>query len=160
MGYLVAWPARPGKRRMGALLALCLALPCLPLVGCGGPSEVRNPQAKVESHLQTLSVLFMQYTSENKGQSPPDEATFKKYVNGLPPERLMGKTADELFISPRDSQPYVVFYGVKMGMPGAGPPAVVAYEKTGVLGKRYIATALGGVEEVDEAKFQQLVPKK
>jgi hypothetical protein len=53
-----------------------------------------------------------------------------------------------------------VNYKVKMEMPGSGSPPVIAYEQTGSMGKRYIATGLGGVEEVDEARFLQLVPKK
>ena len=34
---------------------------------------------------------------------------------------------------------------------------VVAYEQTGVKGKRYVAYQTGRVELVDEARFQQLV---
>jgi hypothetical protein len=34
----------------------------------------------------------------------------------------------------------------------------VAYEQEGVDGKRYVATVVGAVEEVDEARFRELVP--
>jgi hypothetical protein len=128
----------------------------------------------VQAHLQALAVLFMQYTGENKGKTPPDEATFKKFISGLPKERLMGNTVEEIFVSPRDSQPYVVLYGAATssgvggppmpgsppGAPGSSGPSIVAHEKTGAGGKRFVATSLGGVEEVDEAKFQSMLPKK
>ena len=40
---------------------------------------------------------------------------------------------------------------------GAGQP-VIAYEQEGVGGKRFIASSLGAVDEVDEATLAQLVP--
>jgi hypothetical protein len=39
------------------------------------------------------------------------------------------------------------------------PNAVVFYEKAGKNGKRYVAYPMGKVEEVDEAKFKELVPE-
>jgi hypothetical protein len=35
---------------------------------------------------------------------------------------------------------------------------VIAYERTGDGGDRFVAFASGGVEEVDEDRFRQLVP--
>ena len=35
---------------------------------------------------------------------------------------------------------------------------IIAYEQTGVGDKRLVASSLGGVEEVDEARFRKLVP--
>ena len=157
--YSVASPGVPGKRRLLVVLAVLSCFLGGFAVGCGGGPKV-VPQTKTESHLQTLAVLYGQYMGENRGKSPPDEATFKAYIKKLPADRLMGKTVDELFVSPRDNQPYVIIYNVVMGMPGIDPPTVVAHEKTGTMGKRYVATGGGGVEEVDEARFQQLISRK
>lgn len=44
------------------------------------------------------------------------------------------------------------------GASGLGGQPVAAYESTGVGGKRFVASALGAVEEVDEQKFRELVP--
>ncbi len=153
-------PAIFGMRRFIALIVPTLALTfCLTgLLGCGSKPP---PQPKVAAHLQTLAVLYGQYRGE-KGQSPPDLATFKKFIESLPADRLMGNTPDELFMSPRDKQPYVVIYNVKpTGMPGGPDPVpLIAYEQTGVGGKRYIADVMVGVQEVDEGAFQTLLPKK
>jgi len=35
---------------------------------------------------------------------------------------------------------------------------VVAYEQEGVNGKRFVASKMGAVEEVDEARFRKMVP--
>ena len=39
-----------------------------------------------------------------------------------------------------------------------GGQPVVAYETTGVGGKRLVANTLGAIDEVDEATFRTLVP--
>ncbi len=153
-------PAIFGKRRflISMVPALSLAFCLSSVPGCGSKPP---PQPKVAAHLQTLAVLYGSYRG-GKGQSPPDLAAFKKYIESLPTDRLMGNTAEELFISPRDKQPYVVIYNVKpTGMPGGTDPVpLVAYEQTGVDGKRYIADVMVGVKEVDESPFQTLLPKK
>ena len=61
---------------------------------------------------------------------------------------------DDLFVSPRDGKPYVVVYG---GGPGA-MPEIVAYEQEGIETGRWIASSMTVVAEVDEVKFQQMVP--
>jgi hypothetical protein len=35
---------------------------------------------------------------------------------------------------------------------------VIAYEQEGIDGKRFIATSVGAIEEVDAARFRELVP--
>jgi hypothetical protein len=35
---------------------------------------------------------------------------------------------------------------------------IIAYEQTGVNGKRFVASSIGGIEEVDATRFQELVP--
>jgi hypothetical protein len=46
-------------------------------------------------------------------------------------------------------------------VPGQGSPhgGVIAHEKEGVGGKRYVAYPTGAVEEVEDAKFNQLVSR-
>jgi hypothetical protein len=64
--------------------------------------------------------------------------------------------ADELFVSPRDNQPYVVYYGndaAKMLDRGQ-----LIHERNGVNGRRLVGHRLGYVREVDEAEFRELFP--
>ena len=148
------------KARLSWRLALWLRLLLLAwlsafaLAGCGsGPAADKAVQ---ESNLKPLAVLYGQYSGQNRGQNPPNEEAFKAFVKtkvASPAE------AEALFISSRDQKPYVIRYGGTFTPPGPGVPIpVVAYEQEGVGGKRYLATALGGVEEVEEAAFRALVP--
>jgi hypothetical protein len=66
---------------------------------------------------------------------------------------------DSTFTSPRDNQPYVLVKPeAGRAGPGGRPPMVTVYEQTGVDGKRMAAGAMGAAFEMDEAKFQELVP--
>ena len=64
----------------------------------------------------------------------------------------------KLWISSRDKQPYVILYGPVSGPPGPAGQPVIAYESKGVGGKRFVASSLGAVDEVTEARFKELVP--
>jgi len=128
--------------------------------GCGGAQ--RKAREISESNLKPLAILYGQYISRNRGRPPPNEAEFRAFIKSLPPERLAALTAnrdaDSLFISPRDQKPYVVVYGGAKGPPGPGGAPVVAYEQEGSRGKRFVASSMGAIDEVDEATFRQMVP--
>ncbi|HEX6961513.1 MAG TPA: hypothetical protein VF175_06575 [Lacipirellula sp.] len=91
------------------------------------------------------------------GRPPADEAQFKSFIsqNGAILERMGVASADDLFVSERDSQPFVVIYGKH---PQGMATTVVAYESQGVDGKRLIGHSTRMIEEVDEARFRELVP--
>ena len=129
----------------------------LTATGCTNTEAVQE-QA---STIKPLAVLYGKYIGEHRGQPPASEAEFKAYVqaNGKPIlDANKISDADSLFTSSRDHQPYVILYGPLKGPPGPAGQPVFAYEKVGVNGKRYVASSLGAVEEVDDAKFKELVP--
>jgi hypothetical protein len=145
------------RSRVGVAYLLLL----ITLAGCSGPQNASKPLE--ESSIKPLAMYYGRSRSQNMGQPPADEQAFRKYLATMSAEDLKKDfnvgSIDELFISKRDNQPYVIMYGTNNNPPtGPGSQPVVAYEKTGVGGKRYVATELGGVEEVDEARFKQLVP--
>jgi len=138
---------------------------CLVTVAC---SDGQKPQSESEKNLQTLAVYYGRFMSQNRGQGPPNEEAFKKFVKSRPPVELESfgfnaETADHMFISPRDQAPYGIAYKVASGVPRPdGTTVMVIWEQTGVNGKRYVADAVGRIEEIDEATFQQrlaAVPK-
>ena len=141
------------------LVALVCALSLPTLSGCSQPAEV--PQEEPVVHLKALSVLYGRYVGSHRGQSPPSEEAFKKYIAALPKgelESLKVENIDSIFVSPRDNQPYKVKYNIPLPPPGPDGAPVVAYEQTGEGGERYVATSLGEVQLVDQAKFGQRVP--
>ena len=136
-----------------AVAAVCGLL----VLGCSRAEQKAQQQQSVKA----LALLHGRYLSQHRGQPPANEADFKKFVQALSPTELtaFGATdADSLFVSPRDKKPLGVVYGTPSGPPGPAGAPVVVYEQEGKGGKRLVASSLGAVEEVDEARFRQLVP--
>jgi hypothetical protein len=143
--------------RSAAVTLLLLGLGLAPL-GC---SRSDSPPSESERNLKALSVFYGRFTGQNRGKGPTNEADFKKFVHSLNPEMISSfgldpNNLDKAFISPRDNEPYGVAYTVSANSPGAnGVAPMVIWEQKGVHGKHYIADALGKIEEIDEATFQQ-----
>lgn len=139
-----------------ALLAICLgSLACTP---------ADKPQGQSEKNLQGLAVFYGRFVSQNKGVGPPNEEAFKKFIRGMRPAEYENfgidlANLDALFTSPRDNQPYGIAWGMRGAMPGPDGAGMVIWEQTGVNGKRFVADAVGKIEEVDEATWNQRLPK-
>jgi hypothetical protein len=144
--------------RFAPLFWLAIALATMSLTaGCGNPDKV----AQESSNLKPLVVMYGQFIGQHRGKPPADEAEFKAFLRKVDPERLKSfqvEDVDSMFISSRDNQPYVVRYGKLEGSAGPAGQPVVAYEQTGVGGKRFVASAIGAIEEVDEETFRKMVP--
>ena len=136
---------------------LAAAALVLSSAGCSGSAKEAAQEA---SNIKPLSIFYNQYVGQHQGRPPPNEIEFKVFVkeNQALITGLNVADADALFISSRDNKPYVVIYDVPTGPPGPGMQPVVIYEQEGVNGMRYVASSLGAVEEVDEAKFREYVP--
>lgn len=136
------------------MLAACL-------LGCSGSG---GGSGKVgEAELRGIAVLYGQYQSAHQGKTPPSEAEFKKFIKGLPKERLAGfgvlaDNVEQIFTSPRDNQPIQVRYNLPRKAPGDGKGDIVAFEKVGSGGRRLVAFSTTQVEDLDEAKFKELLP--
>jgi len=130
----------------------------LALVGCG---DGQHPQSESEKHLKALSVYYGKFMSVNRGVGPPSEAEFKKFVKSRPAPELEAfgfnaETVDQMFTSPRDQLPYGVAWKIPSGVPKPdGTTVMVIWEQNGVNGKRFVADAVGRIDEIDEATFQQ-----
>lgn len=137
--------------------AAALMAAAIVLVGCGQRTQSKSQQ---ESRLKPLAMLYGQYMGQHRGQPPQSEADFKKFVESQQGFLKQFGITDPatLFISERDGHPYVVIYGKPQGPAALGGQPVIAYEKVGVGGKRFVASQLGAVEEVDETRFKELVP--
>ncbi|MGI8978148.1 MAG: hypothetical protein ACR2FY_02870 [Pirellulaceae bacterium] len=139
---------------------ITLALFCA-VSGCGGRG--RSNQQLEASPLKPLVKFYGDYVNQHQGRPPAGEAEFKAFLkesknaDWLKAEFKIADI-DKLLISPRDNKPYVIYYGTKSKNIGPGGASVVAYEKEGLGGKRFVASALGAVEEVDEAAFRKMVP--
>jgi hypothetical protein len=135
----------------------CPALLLMAVSGC-----TQNASQPTESsNMKPLAVHYGTYINRHGGQPPANEEEFKAYLKTVSPEALKSfnvTDAESLLVSTRDKKPYVIRYGKVTGPAGPGGMPVFAYEQEGVGGKRYIATLVGAVEEVDDARFRELVP--
>jgi hypothetical protein len=141
-----------------------VGLACLSLLASGcGRGGVTGGGSEAKAHILRLAILYGRYAGSHRGQSPPNEKAFKDWIRKADPAELPQdfdrSNVDSLFISPRDNEPYVIVYGVPatMPVPGKGGTASI-YEKTGVAGKHLVAIGAGQVDEVDDAKLQQMLP--
>jgi hypothetical protein len=151
--------------------------------GCGGSAVSTGTVTEAQTNLQSISVAYMKFIQKHNMTPPKSEDEFKTWVKSLPAKELEDmriKDKEKVFISPRDNQPYVIvpnvaMPGAGMGSSGGSPPAkgeggpprnagtgkppVVAYEKTGVGGKRMIAFLMGGgTMEVNDEQLKEYVP--
>jgi hypothetical protein len=124
------------------------------LAGCSGSGGASSQ----DTHIKKVTDLYISCVAANQGRRPPNEAALKQYAKRLSPELLavMGiDDVDAIFVSPRDSQPYVVAYATANA---SGP--ILAYERDGADGKRLVSTREGAVQELEEAEFQRLLSMK
>jgi hypothetical protein len=130
------------------------------LSGCNKSQQESGPTRTAESSLKQISILFGQYTQRHRGETVKTEAEFRKFIaeNG---ERSLKMAAvssvDELLTSPRDNEPFQIRYGMKMGPPGKSGGPIVAYEKTGLRGSRFVVDSLGSVKEVSQSELDELL---
>jgi hypothetical protein len=142
-------------------LAILLATISLTtVVGCMGDQVASQVAAKNDSSIKRVTNLYYAYQRSHGWQGPKDEKALRDFVaeHGLPPEnfRMMGIDEghlDSLFISDRDGKPFKIRYGVGGGM---GVTDAITFENQGIDGKRYVAFLGPVVEEVDNAKYNEL----
>lgn len=129
---------------------LFLAWVAVVLTGC--PAEQPVVSESQDGSMRALAMGYGQFVAQNRGRPPKNEAQFRKFfeANPLFLDGFGVESIDDVFVSPRDNEPYEIVYGKRA--------KIVAYEKVGVDGKRIVADDLGIVQEVDEAQFAELVP--
>lgn len=104
--------------------------------------------------------MYGRFIGANKGRGPKDEQELKTFIKGRSQEELSNlgiSDIDSLFVSSRDKKPYKLKFESKPSVPGQSSN-IFAWEQDGIGGKRFVAGTLGEILEVDQAKFQQLVP--
>jgi len=144
---------------VGSFALVRASIVCLLVcAGCGGAQN--DSLERETSSLKPLSLLYGKFLQQHRGQPPKSEADFKKFIgtqNRLL-ETFKVANADALFTQTRDGRPYVLIYGKLVAPAGPGGMPVFAYEAAGQAGRRFVATGVGAVAEVDETEFKRLVP--
>jgi hypothetical protein len=151
-------PERSTRHQMFSL-ALVGALVAA-VAGCSeGPTKAKPITG---SNLKKVAMLYMMYTQNNTTPLAKNDQLIA-YAKTLSPEGMKTMDIDvtqveQYFKSPRDGKPYRLVFKLPPSDP-TNPP-VVAYEETGVGGKREVGFMNGNVEEIDDARLRQLVPNR
>lgn len=123
------------------------------------PAELGDVQVR----LARLGNLYGIYIGQHSGRSPQSMEAFKKFAEErTTPDvlaRLELSSVDELFVSPRDGQPFemVTYRGHPPVPPPGDPPPLVFYEQQGKDGERAVAFLGGGTQFVAEATLQNML---
>jgi hypothetical protein len=119
--------------------------------------------SKNNSNIKRLVNLYAGYQLTHAWQGPHNEQTLKDFVTrgGLPAKnfQMMGIDPDKLgllFISERDGLPFKVKYGVAGGIGSVNP---IVFEQRGVSGQREVGFTTPIVEQVSEARYNELWEK-
>ena len=132
-------------------IAVLPGLAFLMLVGCG-TREVKpldEETMKSVRHMQKIGVAYNQ--AYQASREPPNSADeLKKFLKHEP------GGADPL-VSLNDGKPVVIVPGVpKDAAPEPGVRSIVAYEQTGVKGKRMMVDIRGMVHTVTDKEFAEI----
>lgn len=146
-----------GRYSKVGLLGASLAVVVL-LVGCAGKQTV--PVGNAAEHIRKLALGYVQFAAANQGVGPADQETLKKHL--IERSHLTPEQADSAFVSPRDNQPYQVFWAIRpMGSGPIGPdppkPSIIIVEKTGADGTRYLADGRLSIRQLPPAEVDALL---
>ena len=113
------------------------------LFGCS-PDAPNAQAADSATNLTVLYRAYVEFTNEN--QAPPtSQSDLERYIE---PESFASA-----FVSPRDSQPYKIYWGTPIVLSRHDDGAVIAHEQEGVGGIRYLITA-HGISEMTDKQFE------
>jgi hypothetical protein len=131
--------------------ALLLCLAALAVVGCGKP-EVKPLDEETMAavrHFQKIGAAYNRaYQAKRK---PPSSA------NDLKPYLKDAGGGADLLVSPNDGKPVVIVPGVAMdATPADDEQSIVAYDQTGVNGKRMMVDVRGMVHTVSDQEFAKI----
>jgi hypothetical protein len=137
---------------MSRRLALGLLCSWAVLAGCSSssPVTVQTPLDPTQEKLIKIKLAYSHFLGE-KG-APPRSA------EDLRPLLASGAdNPDEILRSSRDAQPFVICWGVDINakLPWAKTTPVLAYEKEGVGGSRWVLTTARSVGLMSEQEFRE-----
>ncbi len=116
-----------------------------------------------DSNVKRLATMYSFFHTLNKFKGPKDEAELRSFIEAQDPKRLSladidATKLDELFVSERDGEPFVVRYGVDTII--RGPSLPVIFESLGVDGTRQVGFCNGSMKEVDNEEYDRLLAGK
>lgn len=143
------------------LVVLFCGFVSLTSVGCGGGDDAKSMIAAAnDSNVKRVATMYNFFHLKNKFKGPKDEAEFRTFIEAQDPGRLSladidASKLDDLFVSERDGQAFVIRYGVDTVI--RGPSLPVVFEAEGVEGMRQVGFCNGEMQEVDADEYERLL---
>lgn len=130
------------------------------LAGCSGDAGETLGSSETEQRLKMVVRTGGSFMSAHRGQNAESVQQVKDWIATLPEEqrKLMPPDMESIWTSPRDNQPFEVNFKNLSGPPAMGAPSerkdpIVAHEKNGEGGKRYVVYNNGRTDLLDEDEF-------
>jgi hypothetical protein len=134
---------------------ITLGLLVFVMAGCGKSQVATDLSALNKTGIDRIRNAYTLYMEDHGFRGPKNEKEFRAYLTSddrgvqlkLDRMGIDRENIDKLFINDRDNEPFVIRYGLK----GVADHAI-AFEKTGVEGKRLVA--LGTQIECDDDEYE------
>ena len=148
------------RRRLDRRFAIALVSGGLLLVnlGCSAQGTPTSEKRDVDfARARGMSDMYNRYKQAHSSQPPKDEADFRAFLESQQPSlESASLTIDDMFVSPRNGQPFTWVYGKIVPAPQIGE--CFGYEKSASDGKRMVLGARGMFEVMEDTKFQATFP--
>jgi hypothetical protein len=95
-----------------------------------------------------VGIEYGRFVTEHDGRPPKDKKELAAFLDSRKGQIVGLKEVEQLFTSPRDSEPLVVFYGKSIPPADESGFPAVAREAVGDSGNLLVANTRGGVQEV------------
>jgi hypothetical protein len=136
----------------GAFALTLMGMMCL-TTGCRHHASV-DP---ARSRLTAIATLYCRFQIAHHGALPQNESQLREFIDSYPnlPEVLHQArvaVAEELFVSERNGQPFVLLFGDDANRREDG---IIAYERGPVDDRRMVGYRAGFARALDETVFQE-----
>jgi hypothetical protein len=126
------------------------------VTSCGSSSTAPTGDARAaQGVLKVLGIEYARFMAEHDGRPPKDRQEFAAFLEPRKDQIVGLKEVEQLFVSPRDNEPLMIYYGKSPPLADDSGYPAVAREATGAAGKCLVANTRGGVKEM---AFDQLPP--
>ena len=121
------------------------------IAGVSGCSKPASTEDETTTDLRQIARAYDLVLAE-KRRPPRDLAEIEKVLTELHAANL-NPPAKDVLTSSRDNEPYVVIMGANLGATKSSE--ILAYEKRGAEGKRYVLMMSYDVEQLSDEEFAQ-----
>lgn len=136
-------------KRTTLVIAVLVSCHLGSVAGCGSSTPVPTGSVReARGVLRVLGIEYANFAAQHNDRPPADKAELVAFLESRRDHIAGLQAVEQLFVSPRDNQPLLIYYGKSMPPPDESGFPAVARELTGADGKCLVANTRGGVMEI------------